>query len=224
MSFKGSCFTILIIFVEAKMTELRVVTDGKQIVNFQTFGNVNREKLVEDLSEFFATQVNSHTCNGSTVLFTNSPISFECCGAQEIEKKRKDLKNITGIEVHFEVNTDKFLPIKAQVFIVAKEFADERFKLLETIKEISAQIAEANEYDKAALDKNSREARAQLKRVMERLTGAEEAICRIARNEFGICTICGEKIKIDRLWSVPTTPFCKICGAGAERQNKRMGT
>jgi len=208
------------------MTELRVVTDGKQIVNFQTFGNVNREKLVEDLSGFFATPVNSHTCNGNTVLFANSPISFECCGAQEIEKKRKSLKAAIGIEVHFEINTDELLPIKAQVFVIAEEAMKNETQIRARIKRLSEQFyntADPNEAASIAEDRNNQESLLpSLKKLIE---GAREAICRIARNEFGICTICGEKIKIDRLRSVPTTPFCEICRAGGvERQNKQMGT
>ena len=203
--------------------KLRVITNGEQIIHFQTSGNVDKVKLAKKLSKFFSVPVNLHTCNGSTLLFANSLIAFECCGAQEIEKIEKNLKDVTGIEVHFGVNTDELLPIKTKIFALRDDMLHQIERIPKTIKRLSKQLAEEHDkLDKANLENALREIRNKLKRLQKEIIEIEVAICRIAKNEFGICTICGEKIKIDRLRSVPTTPFCEICGAGVERQNKRI--
>ena len=50
------------------------------------------------------------------------------------------------------------------------------------------------------------------------LRAIDDALARILREEFGICTECGEPISKARLEAVPWTRWCRDC---KERQDSR---
>jgi DnaK suppressor protein len=48
-------------------------------------------------------------------------------------------------------------------------------------------------------------------RIHLRLKHIEDALKRIAEDEYGICTACGEDIEAKRLHARPETPLCLKC-------------
>lgn len=41
----------------------------------------------------------------------------------------------------------------------------------------------------------------------------DAALARASEGTFGICTLCGDDISVERLSTLPETPFCKTCAS-----------
>ncbi len=55
------------------------------------------------------------------------------------------------------------------------------------------------------------------KAAREELDQIEEALARMARNEYDICSQCGAAISVERLAAMPYTDRCLACAEGDSR-------
>jgi RNA polymerase-binding transcription factor DksA len=60
--------------------------------------------------------------------------------------------------------------------------------------------------------------RKQMERLSDELEAVEEALNRMALDEYGTCTDCGLGIAIERLRAEPTTRLCAACQSTRERR------
>jgi DnaK suppressor protein len=56
----------------------------------------------------------------------------------------------------------------------------------------------------------------------EQLLLIDEALKRLARDEFGICQLCHQEIGRKRIEALPWTPYCIDCQEKAEEESKSL--
>ena len=109
-----------------------------------------------------------------------------------------------------------------------KQYEEVRNHLLEMLEELDdrlTRITDDFKHTHIPLEKDSSEAAIQSENdeVIDYLGNAarmerdrvREAIARIDKGEYGICELCGEDIKKERLAAVPYTSMCIKCASQA---------
>lgn len=109
-----------------------------------------------------------------------------------------------------------------------KEYEEVRSHLLEMLEELDdrlTRITDDVKHTHIPLEKDSAELATQSENneVLDYLGNAarmerervSEAIARIDKGEYGICELCGEPIKVERLKAVPYTSMCVKCASQA---------
>src|SRR5690606_6361360 len=62
-----------------------------------------------------------------------------------------------------------------------------------------------------------------LESARDHLAELDDALERLERGEYGVCSVCGEPIAVERLEALPTTRTCVRCAAAAESPVLRGG-
>lgn len=62
-----------------------------------------------------------------------------------------------------------------------------------------------------------------LESARDHLAELDDALERLERGEYGVCSVCGEPIAVERLEALPTTRTCVRCAAAAESRVLRGG-
>lgn len=109
-----------------------------------------------------------------------------------------------------------------------KEYEEVRSHLLEMLEELDdrlTRITDNVKHTHTPLEKDSSEQAIQSENdeVIDYLGNAarmerervREAIARIDKGEYGICELCGEPIKLERLAAIPYTSMCIKCASQA---------
>ena len=109
-----------------------------------------------------------------------------------------------------------------------KEYEEVRSHLLDMLEELDdrlARITDNVKHTHSPLEKDSSELAIQSENdeVVDYLGNAarmerervREAIARIDKGEYGICELCGEPIKKERLEAIPYTSMCIKCASQA---------
>ncbi len=109
-----------------------------------------------------------------------------------------------------------------------KEYEEVRSHLLEMLEELDdrlTRITDDVKHTHVPLEKDSAEMAIQTEndQVLDFLGNSarmerdrvREAIARIDKGEYGICELCGEPIKEERLKAVPYTSMCVKCASQA---------
>jgi len=60
-----------------------------------------------------------------------------------------------------------------------------------------------------------------LENARAHLAELDDALARLERDDFGVCSRCGGTIAIERLMALPTTRTCVTCAAAAEHRALR---
>jgi RNA polymerase-binding transcription factor DksA len=109
-----------------------------------------------------------------------------------------------------------------------KEYEEVRNHLLDMLEELDdrlSRITDDVKHTHTPLEKDSAELATQMENdeVLDFLGNAarierdrvREAIARIDKGEYGICELCGETIKKERLEAVPYSSMCVKCASQA---------
>ncbi len=109
------------------------------------------------------------------------------------------------------------LRLEAQVKALASKDRELRGSLAADEVASSNSFMDAHEGSVAAEAKD--EVVAMLHHERAELTAAQEALERMARGEYGVCTECGDAISLQRLEVVPDAPLCVNCQGEAEHRH-----
>jgi DnaK suppressor protein len=109
-----------------------------------------------------------------------------------------------------------------------KEYEEVRSHLLEMLEELDDRLAKITadvKHEEVPIEKDFEEYITQSKNdeVLDYLGNAarlerervKEAITRIDKGEYGICELCGEPIRQERLQAVPYSSMCVKCASQA---------
>lgn len=109
-----------------------------------------------------------------------------------------------------------------------KEYEEVRSHLIEMLEELDDRLAKITadvKHENVPLEKDFAEMATQSENdeVLDQLGNAarmerdrvREAISRIDKGEYGICELCGEPIKKERLEAVPYSSMCVKCASQA---------
>ncbi len=109
-----------------------------------------------------------------------------------------------------------------------KEYEDVRSHLIEMLEELDDRLTKITadiKHENVPLEKDFEEMATQSENdeVLDYLGNAarmerervKQAISRIDRGEYGICELCGEPIKKERLEAVPYSSMCVKCASQA---------
>ena len=78
--------------------------------------------------------------------------------------------------------------------------------------------------DEAVADAETTVEVAELERDVHELRALQDALARVAREEYGVCESCGDDIPFARLKADPQATRCLACQADEERRQKRHRT
>ena len=74
----------------------------------------------------------------------------------------------------------------------------------------------SNDWEELATEREGDEALESLGHTSElEIARIRAALARIRDGSYGICTVCGEPISVERLDVLPETPLCRVCAVNA---------
>lgn len=100
--------------------------------------------------------------------------------------------------------------LKARRKILSNRLADLTQRLHSIETELEA--PHPRDWDEQAVEREDEEVLEGLGKAGEaEIACIREALRRMDRGEYGVCTVCGEEISDDRLDVLPFTPHCRSC-------------